>query len=465
MSGDRFRWRKGDSAIPYGLWKHAEQKQELPRASDTLIIVEGESDCWAVWDAGYCCLGISGASNINCLTLDHVKDFNKIYVWQENDKAGSLFPASIKARLEAIGFTGTVKLISRKPYKDLSELFAKDPDGLLFELDQCIETAYDIVISPETKKYADKSSLDPVDLPRLSWESVEKALKSLGKQITKTGDGQYTAQCPAHPDGSPSLSITVHEDGKCLLHCFAGCSFDAIVNSLNLVEEYEQEKESKRELKQQEQDESIAEIRDLFKSNKNATVECTEDKSNGFSVTYFNEIETKKIEWLWRGYLPLGKLACLYGPANEMKTTLALDIASRITTGTKMPDGSDGSKGKVALLCSEDSAGDTLVPRFLAAGGDPSQICILDNMFTLRSGKKKFCSFADPEVLVSIEKTLSNIPDLRMIFVDPITSYLGCKDSHRVADVRSILSPISDMADRLKTSILYVNHVNKSLSQ
>jgi len=34
----------------------------------------------------------------------------------------------------------------------------------------------------------------------------------------------FIARCPAHEDRSPSLSIGEGDDGKILIHCFAGCS-------------------------------------------------------------------------------------------------------------------------------------------------------------------------------------------------------------------------------------------------
>ncbi|TPE53224.1 DUF7146 domain-containing protein [Amaricoccus solimangrovi] len=41
-----------------------------------------------------------------------------------------------------------------------------------------------------------------------------------------------SACCPAHEDKHPSLSIGIGADGRLLLHCFAGCSFEAIVAAL-----------------------------------------------------------------------------------------------------------------------------------------------------------------------------------------------------------------------------------------
>ncbi|MFC2083310.1 phage/plasmid primase, P4 family, partial [Candidatus Bipolaricaulota bacterium] len=51
--------------------------------------------------------------------------------------------------------------------------------------------------------------------------------------VTKSGTGQWTALCPAHDDSKPSLSISATGD-KILLHCFAGCETEAVVQALGL---------------------------------------------------------------------------------------------------------------------------------------------------------------------------------------------------------------------------------------
>ena len=44
----------------------------------------------------------------------------------------------------------------------------------------------------------------------------------------------YMACCPAHPDKSPSLTIAEREDGRILVHCFAGCSAEEVVNAVGM---------------------------------------------------------------------------------------------------------------------------------------------------------------------------------------------------------------------------------------
>ena len=46
----------------------------------------------------------------------------------------------------------------------------------------------------------------------------------------------WMVRCPAHDDKTPSLSIKQGDDGKALLYCFAGCTFEKIVAALGLAE-------------------------------------------------------------------------------------------------------------------------------------------------------------------------------------------------------------------------------------
>jgi hypothetical protein len=48
------------------------------------------------------------------------------------------------------------------------------------------------------------------------------------------GRGRWTAQCPVHEDRSPSLSIATGRDGRVLVHCFAGCSTEAVLEAAGI---------------------------------------------------------------------------------------------------------------------------------------------------------------------------------------------------------------------------------------
>lgn len=62
---------------------------------------------------------------------------------------------------------------------------------------------------------------------------IDNILQRLDK-VKKAGKG-YQARCPAHDDSGPSLSLREADDGRVLLHCFAGCSTPAVVAAIGLT--------------------------------------------------------------------------------------------------------------------------------------------------------------------------------------------------------------------------------------
>ena len=65
--------------------------------------------------------------------------------------------------------------------------------------------------------------------------------REITRALKGSWHGQYgTACCPVHGDRSPSLSIRDGENGHILLHCFAGCAYEAVreaLRDLGLLEE------------------------------------------------------------------------------------------------------------------------------------------------------------------------------------------------------------------------------------
>ena len=64
-------------------------------------------------------------------------------------------------------------------------------------------------------------------------EPVELLLSRL-EHVRANRNGTWVARCPAHDDRSPSLSIATGDDGKVLLHCFAGCGAADVVEAIGL---------------------------------------------------------------------------------------------------------------------------------------------------------------------------------------------------------------------------------------
>lgn len=74
---------------------------------------------------------------------------------------------------------------------------------------------------------AASNAYDPV-------QATLDALHAAGKKVEHRGGGHHMAQCPAHPDRTPSLSISRGDQGQALLNCFAGCQTGEVLLELGL---------------------------------------------------------------------------------------------------------------------------------------------------------------------------------------------------------------------------------------
>jgi DNA primase len=61
---------------------------------------------------------------------------------------------------------------------------------------------------------------------------VEKLILRLDK--VKGRNGSWTARCPAHADKGPSLAVREGDDGRVLLHCFAGCETANVLGAIGM---------------------------------------------------------------------------------------------------------------------------------------------------------------------------------------------------------------------------------------
>jgi AAA domain len=190
---------------------------------------------------------------------------------------------------------------------------------------------------------------------------------------------------------------------------------------------------------------------------------CPERCGMTARVVRLQDVPPEAVSWLWRGYLPRGKVVVLDGDPGLGKSVLTLDIAARVSTGALMPDGSEPVKGGVLILSAEDGLGDTIRPRLDAAGADCFQVVTITEI-----------DWADDEGdvhgrIVSIPADLDTIEDVItehgvvLMILDVLMAYLGSNvNSHRDQDVRRALTPPAMMAERTGCCVLVLRHLNKS---
>lgn len=173
-----------------------------------------------------------------------------------------------------------------------------------------------------------------------------------------------------------------------------------------------------------------------------------------FKLESFESIEEEEIEWLWKPYIPLGKLTMLAGDPSVGKSFISTFLASTISNGGKFPFSDDNvESGKVIILNAEDGNADCIKKRLRLSNAN------FENVYTLISiDNKKFF-------------TLKNLKDLelmiqescpKLIILDPITSYYGeGVDTFKDSAVRAILAPVVELASKYKVALLGILHFNK----
>jgi putative DNA primase/helicase len=195
--------------------------------------------------------------------------------------------------------------------------------------------------------------------------------------------------------------------------------------------------------------------------------EFTQPCAPGAVLRRVSDIPAQELQWLWPGRIPLGKLTLFAGDPGLGKSFVALDIAAHVTRGEKWPDGEEcsGEPGSVIVLSAEDDPADTIRPRLEAAGADLNKVHILQAVRRDKpNGESRLEHFSLETDLVSLQDAVSSLGDVRLVVIDPISAYLGSTDSHVNAKVRSLLSPLAELASGLRVAVLGVTHLNKNTS-
>jgi hypothetical protein len=172
-----------------------------------------------------------------------------------------------------------------------------------------------------------------------------------------------------------------------------------------------------------------------------------------------SDIKAKGVDWLWNGFLPLGKLTILAGAGGTGKSTLAFGLAAVVTTGGRWPDGTRFSTtGNALIWSSEDDPADTIKPRMTAAGADEFRYGIIDGTRDERGEQRPFDPAKDMDAL---REAIIGIGGVSILIIDPIVSAVS-GDMHKANDVRRSLQPIVDLAADFHCAVIGISHFAKA---
>ena len=169
-------------------------------------------------------------------------------------------------------------------------------------------------------------------------------------------------------------------------------------------------------------------------------------KKDSVKIIRMSDVELTPVEWLWKPYLPFGKLSVLQGNPGEGKTYFAMHLAAACTNGKLLPNMERLEPFNVIYQTAEDGLGDTVKPRLIEAGADLDRVLVIDD--------------SDVQLTLSDERIEKAIIEnnAKLVIIDPIQAYLGADvDMNRANEVRPIFMRLGQVAQRTGCAILLID--------
>jgi putative DNA primase/helicase len=181
----------------------------------------------------------------------------------------------------------------------------------------------------------------------------------------------------------------------------------------------------------------------------------------GLQSATASSFKMRGVRWFWPNRFALGHIGLIGGLPDKGKGLLTTYTIAVATTGGEWPCGEGRAiQGNVILFTAEDGISDTVVPRLKAAGADLDRVHII-GMKRNADGTERMFNLA--EDLPLLEQKLEKIGNVVLVVIDPMSSYLGVGkiNNWSTTDVRGVLAPLKDLAEREAVCVIGVMHFNK----
>ena len=165
-------------------------------------------------------------------------------------------------------------------------------------------------------------------------------------------------------------------------------------------------------------------------------------------------VEAEEVEWLWKPYIPLGKITILQGDPGLGKTFLAIQLAAIVSLGEHVPFCKGGGKikaGNVIFQTAEDGLADTIKVRLEDAWANCKRIFVIDE-------SKKALTLDDERLKEAICRKRA-----KLVVIDPLQGYLGAgTNMHRANEIRPLMTRLNKIASEYGCAIVLIGHQTKA---
>ena len=164
------------------------------------------------------------------------------------------------------------------------------------------------------------------------------------------------------------------------------------------------------------------------------------------------DVKVRPVKWLWPYFIPKGKITLLQGDPGDGKSTFMLTVAAYMSKGEPLPY-TEYEKPpepiKVIYQSTEDDYDDTIIPRYLKAGGNPDNLVFINE-------EEKHLTFEDSRLLQAIKESGAGL-----VVLDPLSAYFGDGNINASNEVRPKFNALIQVARETDCSIVIINHLNK----
>lgn len=176
-------------------------------------------------------------------------------------------------------------------------------------------------------------------------------------------------------------------------------------------------------------------------------------------IKWADQTEITSVNWLWKPFIPFGKVTLVEGNGGDGKTTLMLTIAALLSQGIKPPTLENGEllpsepiePITTFFVTNEDGVGDMAIPRYIRAGGDRTKLAYSGEL-------EQHLTLNEKEMYEIIKGT-----GARLLIIDPLQSFLPKgTNMGNMTQMRAVFSMLTKVAQDTDCAIVIIGHLNKN---
>jgi hypothetical protein len=172
--------------------------------------------------------------------------------------------------------------------------------------------------------------------------------------------------------------------------------------------------------------------------------------------------------WLWLGRFATGKVTVLVGENGLGKSSIAADLAARVSRGSAWPGQDAGSapQGTALVISPAEEQCGLLTTRLEGAGADLDCVCAmpLEPLDDVPIGSATVRPRLIVERLALVQSALEALPDCKLVVIDSLSLFLDGPDGRRSGAAAVVMLGLAKLARKFGVAIVVVAHLNGTAS-